>query len=287
MTQPKLFFSLRTVDKPEADKLQKQLRDLLPDIPYEDLSLRVEDSDNWKELASTLIKSADAVICVVGETTHSSEPIEWEIREALAHARPLFVTALSEKFKLPSAAKETSLPITKWDVVGLASTIGELLINKTLFNSIDDSKGVLIQYGIMVSSWESLINRRQSVNQIYLGACAAVLTAIGTLVALSKNVSGINITSGAMILATLGIFLSFNWRQTITSYGILSTAKSKVIAAMEEVLPARLFAAEWSVLQRRAYQSTTGTDKRTSTVFLVLFGLIFLASMLLGFDILS
>jgi hypothetical protein len=161
----------------------------------------------------------------------------------------------------------------------LAASLSTILIQRAVFNSSEDVQSVLAQYSIMVQSWESLINRRQGVNQLYLSAVAALTTAIGALIGLSTNLEGQNIALASMILTSLGALLCWNWWRTISSYGTLSQAKSKVISAMEQVLPVRLFDAEWKVLQRKLYKSTTETDKRTIAVFLCLFAAVFLISL--------
>ena len=272
MSQPTIFFAHRTSDREKVIELQEQLKKLLPDLGYQDLSKHVPSNQHWKDVAGKLIDSADAVICIVGPTTHESEPVAWEIKRAVEAKRPLFISVLEPSHILPSIVRARALDHQAWEASSLAASLGAVIIQRAVFNSREDIQSILSQYGIMVESWESLINRRQGVNQLYLSATAALVAAIGGLVGLAKDLRGFNIAIAVLILASLGLLLCWNWRRTISSYGILSQAKSKVISAMETVLPVRLFDAEWKVLQHKMYTSTTQTDKRTIEIFMGLFG---------------
>jgi len=271
MSQPTVFFAHRTCDKEKVLELRRELDALLPDLGYEDLSPKVPTSDDWQSVAGTLIDNADAVVCVVGSETHKSEPIAWEIERTLRSKRPLFIALLDNSYTLPSIVSDNSIKYEIWNAKSLASNLGTTLIQSAVFNSREDVNSILAQYAIMVDSWESLINRRQGVNQLYLSAGAALFTSIGALVGLSKDFRGTNIALAILILSMLGLLLCWNWMRTVSSYGILSQAKSKVISAMENVLPVRLFDAEWKVLQHKMYKSTTETDKRTIGIFMSLF----------------
>ena len=94
MSQPTIFFAHRTSDREKVIELQGQLKKLLPDLGYQDLSKHVPSNQHWKDVAGKLIDSADAVICIVGPTTHESEPVAWEIERAVEAKRPLFISVL-------------------------------------------------------------------------------------------------------------------------------------------------------------------------------------------------
>jgi hypothetical protein len=84
--------------------------------------------------------------------------------------------------------------------------------------------------------------------------------------------------AGTCLVTFLGATLSYNWRCTIISYGLLSRAKSKVVAALETRLPAQLFDAEWKVLEAKQYKSTTVADKESASFFIIIFVVIFFIS---------
>jgi hypothetical protein len=52
-----------------------------------------------------------------------------------------------------------------------------------------------------------------------------------------------------------------------------------VVEAFEAYMPAKLFDAEWKVLEARQYKSTTDTDKQTALFFMLLFSAVFLVAL--------
>lgn len=272
-----VFFSNRSADQQRVDDLQSSLRALMPNLPFEDVSRDVPFVDDWKTPAGSLLQSCDALVCVVGPDTHTSEPVDWEIREAHRLGKPLVVARVSDAFLLPECCGELHISAVGWDTAALAGHVGELLVSRALFLRHDWSLGgpdpaaIWNQYNLMVQSWESLISRRQAVNTLYVSAAAALLAGVGVLVSSIDKAGLSSAAAGTSLLALLGAALSFNWRRTVASYGTLSRAKSKVIAALEAHMPAQLFDAEWRVLEAKRYKSTTETDRQTALFFMLLF----------------
>jgi hypothetical protein len=281
LSEFQLFFSNRSADAERVRELQAALRGLLPNLPFEDLSAKVPFDADWHTPALSLLKSCQALVCVVGASTYESEPVDWEIRQAHTLKKPILVTRLSPEYALPPSCRD--IPIAEWDRTELAGRIGELLVSRALFPRHNWEDGppaadvIWNQYNLMVQSWEALIGRRQTVNTLYLSADAALLAGVGGLASLDMAVRT-GAATGAAILALLGLALSFNWRRTVVSYGILSRAKSKVVETLEAYMPARLFEAEWRVLEAARYTSTTDMDMQTAQFFMILFLALFLAA---------
>jgi hypothetical protein len=160
----------------------------------------------------------------------------------------------------------------------MANQINELYVVSSLFPRHDwktgppSSDSIWNQYQVMVESWEALISRRQTVNTLYVTADAALLAGIGAVASSTDKTGVIGAALGGAVLAFLGWALSYNWRRTLVSYGKLSNAKATVITTLESFMPARLFDAEWKVLQTTRYQSTTEADTETARSFMILFG---------------
>jgi len=273
----KIFFSNRSVDQEQVDALQKKLTSLLPELPFEDVSKGVPFHDDWKAPASEILETCDALVCVVGPETFNSEPVDWEIREAKKLAKPLVVARMQESHLAPPSCTDLHIPIKTWEVTELAGEIAGLLVSKALFLRHDWSTGgpdvdhIWKQYNLMVQSWEALISRRQGVNTLYVSASAALLAGVGGITSAIGKADPRGLFAGAILLSFLGAALTFNWRRTIGSYGTLSTAKSKVVGALELYLPAQVFDTEWKVLEAKRYSSTTETDKQTAQFFMLLF----------------
>jgi len=277
MEKFRLFFSNKSADQHRVDELQGTLRDLLPNLPFEDVSRDVPFVDDWKTPARSILQSCDALVCVVGSETHASDPVDWEVREAYGLGKPLVVARISAEYPLPPTCEELHIGAVDWSIPELAGQIGELLVSRALFlrggggSGEPDPTLLWNQYNLMVQSWEALISRRQTVNTLYVSAVAALLAGVGVVVSAADVASLGASAAGATVLAMLGAALSFNWRRIIASYGTLSRAKSKVVAALELRMPAQLFDAEWRVLEAKRYKSTTQTDTQTALFFMLLF----------------
>ena len=57
----------------------------------------------WKIDASKKIKKSQMVLFVVGENSHKSPYIAWEIKEAIKHKKPVYVLKLNENNELHNA----------------------------------------------------------------------------------------------------------------------------------------------------------------------------------------
>ena len=284
-----LFFGNSTEDQSHIDNLIIKLNDLLPNLPINDLSKNVPYQDDWQTYAEAMLQKCLLFVCVVGKNTHSSSPIDWELREAHRLNKPIVVARLSPQHLLPLSCEELQIPAIDWNTDEVAGIIGEHLVSSALFlhhdwkNSDTEYNTLWNQYNLMVQSWESLIERRQTVNTLYISASAALLAGIGVMVSSIDKTGIVTSASGVALFSFLGMILSYNWRRTIMSYGILSRAKSKVVAALEAYMPAKLFDAEWKVLEAKQYKSTTETDKQTILFFMLLF--LTLTALAVGFVI--
>ena len=272
-----IFVINRNVDRYRVDRLLAELRSLLPNMPFDDVSKAVPISDNWRVVATSILESCDAVVCLVGKDTYESEAIAWEIREANRLEKPLVIVKMSPEHTMPPVCDELHVPFINWNSTTLAGLIAELLLEPALFardiskDTHDGLNMIWNQYDLMVKSWEALIQRRQNVNALYISAVAALLAVTGVTFSAIDKTGLLKAMILIFILGLIGAGLSFNWRKTLISYGTLSRAKSKVVSALEKHLPAQLFDAEWKILEAKKYRSTTDTDKQTALFYILLF----------------
>ncbi len=133
-------------------------------------------------------------------------------------------------------------------------------------------QSLLEQYKLFVNTSEALVQRRQGVNTFFLSVNSLLLAAAGLIV--RDGVFG-GVESLILIsLSVSGGVLCLVWRSLISSFRQLSTGKFKVIHALEQRLPARIFSAEWVALGEgkdpSIYKPFTGTESKTPIAFLVL-----------------
>ena len=124
----------------------------------------------------------------------------------------------------------------------------EILFPSGLPKNDSQSKEVLDLYKIMVTSSESLVQRRQAVNTFFLTINGALLTANGLIV---QSTESERIGSlGVAVLAIAGLILCGAWSSLIVSFGQLNRGKFKVINSIERHLKSAIYAAEWEALGR-------------------------------------
>lgn len=136
------------------------------------------------------------------------------------------------------------------------------------------------QYKLFLQTSETLVQRRQNVNNFYITANTALVSLCGTIVAFHIDVKYKILI--IILFSIIGMVLSFSWISILISYGNLNSSKMKIISILEKNLPASLFDAEWEVLtdrlNNRKYRSYTDSEKRIPQVFFVIYTLIIIVA---------
>lgn len=252
----------------------------------------------WKIDAKKMIKQAQMVLLFVGERSWESPNIAWEISTAKKDHKQIYTIMLSENNQLPptlfdinSFTKEKeniSQIISKEDIVNIlnAYSAGDY----SLFNKNEDGMdmaALLEQYKVFLQTSETLVERRQSVNNFYITVNSALVTCFGVISALSFHYL-LKCFLGVVFLA-IGIVLCTSWIRILNSYGVLNASKMKIISLLEKQLPASLYDAEWRAqsdkLNRRPYVSFTRCETRIPKMFICIYGAI--AACTVAFAIIS
>lgn len=165
----------------------------------------------------------------------------------------------------------------------------EILFPAGLPKTEAQSKEVLDLYKIMVSSSESLVQRRQAVNTFFLTINGALLTASGLIVQSAENEQlG---AWGVAVLAVAGLILCGAWKSLITSFGQLNRGKFKVISTLERHLQSAIYAAEWEALGRgedpKIYRSFTSREIWVPIALLALHGITLITCLLVALGCVS
>lgn len=126
---------------------------------------------------------------------------------------------------------------------------------------------ILEQYKLYVNTAEKVSDRRQSSNNYFLTINSVILTLLGYLVTTS-------IEFWYLLIAMVGIIISYFWLKTIKSYRQLNSGKFKVIHDIEKKLPVSLFKDEWSYLGRgktKQYIKLTAVEKGVPIIFMLMY----------------
>lgn len=136
---------------------------------------------------------------------------------------------------------------------------------------------LLEQYKIFVDTSEKITEKRLNSNKFYL-ALNSFVFGLASYLTIDKNLITI-------VLACIGILISFVWSECISSYKILNSAKFKVILEMEAHLPSTPFKKEDEHL--KGYYRLTKLEKFVPYIFIGLYIILIVLSLLLFLKIIT
>ena len=248
----------------------------------------------WKIDAAKKIKRSRMVVFFVGENSHTSPYIAWEIQTAIKYKKPVYTVYLKEENKPHPAlalrdgfSGEERTYDKRMSFAELSELVesyekGDYKIFNQDVESMDASI-LLEQYKIFLGTSEDLVSRRQNVNSFYISINSALVAAFSFLLAF--DVAPLYKMLTSFMLAIVGIILSISWIKILVSYGDLNSSKMKIISCIEKHLPASLYDAEWAALSdklnKRKYVSFTASEKKVPILFIVVYACIFLGSIAL------
>lgn len=246
----------------------------------------------WKIEAAKKISQAQLVLFFVGKNSYNSRNIAWEIKQAFKHRKPIITIKLDPSSILHPALKQKN-KYTKEEywinenmpLVDVVKRINDYSSGEySLFNGDIEEKGrqefLLEQYKLFLQTSESLVARRQSVNNFYISVNSALITLLNVFIALNLENTWKRIA--LLAIPAVGIILCYAWIKLLYSYGELNASKMRVISIIEKHLPASLYDAEWRIqsdqLNKRPYVSFTKREAMIPKIFIVLYSLVLIAS---------
>lgn len=281
----KLFISYKGEDFEEVQKTIEILRDISPEIQISYL----RQSKHWRRLAKRFIAKADFVIYIAGY--NYSDNINWEIDTALKYGHKVHCIKLKDDVQLNNKLYDVNdfddsvktLKViehkTLSEIKSLICGDNEYLSNKLFANKIENDDMLIEQYKVMLSTSESLIERRQKLTTTYLTIFSAVLPIISAMLSFSYFYLYI----GSMLITVICIILCVAWRNTIISYGKSNRAKFAILEEIETKLPAAMFSSEWHALKRitTKYKSFTIRETIIPLLFISVYCILFVVSVTL------
>lgn len=243
----------------------------------------------WKADAARKIKKAQMVIFFVGENSHASPYIAWELKQARKDDKPIYTVLLKEGNLRHEALKHPDSFSGESDYYDKLKTLDEVsqIISSYqngdyhIFNQPLDEldKALLLeQYKTFLQTSEDLVSRRQNVNNFYISINSAIIAIFSALFAF--DLSGDIRSLIGIIFSVMGIVLSAAWIKMLVAYGNLNSSKMKIISSIEKQLPASLYDAEWAALSdklnKKRYVSFTDNEKQVPVIFIVIYAAIFI-----------
>lgn len=79
---------------------------IFPDVSFEDISIGTsinsDDAYYIKRRINEKIQSADLILCLVGENTHKSDWVNWEIETAYNMGKPISAVKIDRNYTSPT-----------------------------------------------------------------------------------------------------------------------------------------------------------------------------------------
>lgn len=259
----------------------------------------------WKVEAKKLIKQANAALFLIGEHSHESQYIGWELSRCLKNNKQIFCLNLKdltemirqgdeekvlniealdkEQYKIHNVLIEKNQYTKDFQLrflVKMTRSVKEIInvINKynndeyDVFNTAitkSNSEELIEQYKVYLQTSETVVQRRQNVSSFYISVNAAIISISAVISPFINDMKSLSIV--IMVISVFGLILDISWIRILESYAVLNSSKLKIIELIEKRLPASLFDKEWEVmsnkLNNKKYVSFTDSEKRIPKIF--------------------
>ena len=125
-TKRSVFISYRREHQNLADRFCAQFARGPVALSLYEYSPEVASDDEWKLDVERIIRSCAATICLVGDTTYRSEPVNWEIRKSTALGKAVLGVYLqSVTVSIPPALSEIGVTPMPWNVTAIKEELRE------------------------------------------------------------------------------------------------------------------------------------------------------------------
>jgi hypothetical protein len=120
-----VFLSFATEDQRLVNAFRAQARNGRSDLEFCDYSVKESFERAWKTGVERLIRRCSATICLVGESTWSSDAVDWEIRKSDELGKKLIAVRLDPDVRRhPRALRELGIDVVPWDIEAILLELG-------------------------------------------------------------------------------------------------------------------------------------------------------------------
>ena len=112
----KVFLSFSMAHKPLVELFRHQAAESRCNLAFRDYSIKEPVEGAWKTHAERLIRRSNVTLCLVGEGTWRSDPVNWEIRKSAELGNRILAVYLeSNTVRTPKALREVGEVPMPWD----------------------------------------------------------------------------------------------------------------------------------------------------------------------------
>ena len=115
-----VFVSYRRKHQDLADRFCAQFARGPVALSLYEYSPEIASEDEWKLDVERIIRSCAVTICLVGNTTYQSDPVNWEIRKSTALGKTVLGVYLqSARASIPPALSEIGVTPVPWNATAI------------------------------------------------------------------------------------------------------------------------------------------------------------------------
>ena len=121
-----VFLSFATRHKALVDALRIQAESRCPRLTFRDYVNQQPINGDWRPPVERLIRASATTLCLVGNTTWRSEPVNWEIRRSAELRKQVVAVYLQPTpVRIPTALIELGVTPIPWNVNNLVGALYE------------------------------------------------------------------------------------------------------------------------------------------------------------------
>ncbi len=112
-----VFLSFTMEDRDLVNLFRAQAESSQSALVFRDYPIKEAFEYAWKTNAERLIRSCSVTICLIGETTHRSKAVDWEIRRSAELDKSIVAVAIASPTPIvPPSLTELNVSPLPWDV---------------------------------------------------------------------------------------------------------------------------------------------------------------------------
>ncbi len=112
---PRAFISFEMEDLWARNFLVQHAKDKKNDIEFIDYSVQDPFDNSWKTQCKERIGRSKGTIVLIGETTHKSEAVKWEIDETIRQSHSMFGIQINKEATHTIPTRIPSAHVIRWD----------------------------------------------------------------------------------------------------------------------------------------------------------------------------
>lgn len=113
-------------DKPQVELLKQQIKDDRYELEFIDTSLKNPVANgSWKTVVEKKIEQSDALICMVGDDTHSRTAVAWEVNIAYSTGKTVIPIKIhkDKRYKMPKPIFREGDTAISWKLEDIQSEV--------------------------------------------------------------------------------------------------------------------------------------------------------------------